>query len=86
MSTELEPLASPPPWPCVLAVQIETMSYIRHPNVVPFLGACLSLPPGASAGPGQANGPRDGPADGMRLMLISEYMTVRQLYGTCIAS
>lgn len=24
--------------------QVEAMSYIRHPNVVPFLGACLSAP------------------------------------------
>ncbi|GLC40749.1 hypothetical protein PLESTB_000026500 [Pleodorina starrii] len=24
--------------------EVETMSYIRHPNVVPFLGACLTAP------------------------------------------
>jgi hypothetical protein len=24
--------------------QVETMSYVRHPNLVPFLGASLQLP------------------------------------------
>lgn len=28
--------------PRLFSTQVETMSYIRHPNVVPFLGACLS--------------------------------------------